>query len=60
MAAGAIPPPLFFEGAANWAACRAMASSGTRSKTTSVDHRIERPARFGRTRKPNDHCLKDI
>src|SRR6266700_2334991 len=48
MAAGAIPPPLFFERRRQLGLFvgPAMAFSGTRFKTTSVDHSIERPARI--------------
>jgi hypothetical protein len=59
MAAGAIPPPLFFE-RRQWAVRPAMAFSGTGCKTiSSVDHRIERPARF-QPGAANGHRPKDI
>jgi len=44
MAAGAIPPPLFFERRRQLGQ-RPGNGSGTRFKTTSVDDSIERPAR---------------
>jgi hypothetical protein len=47
MAAGAIPPPLFFERRrrASIFASRSLASSGSIEQHTSVDHAVERPAR---------------
>jgi len=47
MAAGAIPPPLFFERRrrASIYACHGPAFSGSIEQHTSVDHAVERPAR---------------
>jgi len=47
MAAGAIPPPLFFERRrrASIYASRGLACSGGIEQHTSVDHAVERPAR---------------
>jgi hypothetical protein len=47
MAAGAIPPPLFFERRrrASIYASHGPACSGSIEQHTSVDHAVERPAR---------------
>jgi len=50
MAAGAIPPPLFFEWLRPVSVFRSqwLAFSGASEKHTSVDHAFERPARSSR------------
>ena len=47
MAAGAIPPPLFFERRrrVKHICFHGLASSGNTEKHTSVDHAVKRPAR---------------
>jgi hypothetical protein len=61
MAAGAIPPPLFFERRRQLGYLPGMAFSQNTSNTACVDHSVERPARLSPTRsKPSGHRPKDI
>jgi hypothetical protein len=52
MAAGAIPPPLFFERRRQLGPTPGNGILKNTFKTTSVDHSIERPAHLSPTRSP--------